>query len=331
METVSKLVDAGYKAIWGPGDVDTRTEVQHDERRQSEDQSKETSGVASTPSIKVIDAGKQSLWPGTSNMNIPHAEGEEPVSGVTGKGTSTDPYDAGNRDEQPEAPPIDIGDARTQAVEHQTEGNSVASNSSPPRLDLTMDPDIPIARDTGDTSSKFLGVPGHDQALGGTTGCEPKSESGVGKDQSESEKLARGLREIQLSKDHDTTISFETSSTEAICDSPGVESDVKTASASEDQHTTYPRDETAAVATSSFTNPVNSVSDPGRSDSSSSSTSPSSSSSSSAGEDGVGSNVEGAGHKRAKSKILAKVKEKLDIGKHRHSKHSRSAKASLGK
>jgi hypothetical protein len=95
-----------------------------------------------------------------------------------------------------------------------------------------MDPDIPIARDTGDTSSKFLGVPGHDQALGGTTGCEPKSESGVGKDQSESEKLARGLREIQLSKDHDTTISFETSSTEAICDSPGVESDVKTASMS---------------------------------------------------------------------------------------------------
>jgi len=96
METVSKLVDAGYKAIWG--DVDTRTEVQHDERRQSEDQSKKTSGVASTPSIKVIDAGEQSLWPGTSNMNIPHAEGEEPVSGVTGKGTSTDPYDAGNRD-----------------------------------------------------------------------------------------------------------------------------------------------------------------------------------------------------------------------------------------
>ncbi|OXV08591.1 hypothetical protein Egran_03646 [Elaphomyces granulatus] len=329
METVSKLVDAGYKAIWG--DVDTRTEVQHDERRQSEDQSKKTSGVASTPSIKVIDAGEQSLWPGTSNMNIPHAEGEEPVSGVTGKGTSTDPYDAGNRDEQPEAPPIDIGDARTQVVE----GNSVASNSSP-RLDLTMDPDFPIARDTGDTSSKFLGVPGHDQALGGTTGCEPKSESGVGKDQSESEKLARGLREIQLSKDHDTTISFETSSTEAICDSSGVESDVKTASASE-EHTTFPRprDETAAVATSSFTNPVNSVSDPGRSDSSSSSTSPSSSSSSSssssAGEDGVGSNVDGTGHKRVKSKILAKVKEKLDIGKHRHSKHSRSAKASLGK
>lgn len=321
METVSKLVDAGYKAIWGP---DTRTEVQHDERRQSEDhQSKETSGVASTPSIKVIDAGKQSLWPGTSNMNIPHAEGEEPVSGVTGKGTSTDPYDAGNRDEQPpEAPPIDIGDARTQAVEHQTEGNSVASNSSP-RLDLTMDPDFPIASDTGDmgdTSSKFPGVPGHDQALGGTTECEPKSESRVEKDQSESEKLARGLREIQLSKDHDTTISFETSSTEAICDSPGVESDVKTASASE-EHTTYPRDETTAVATSSFTNPVNSVSDPGRSDSLSSSTSPSSSSSSSssAGEDGVGSNVNGTGQKRVKSKILAKVKEKLDIGKHRHS------------
>ncbi|KAA8652600.1 hypothetical protein EYZ11_003727 [Aspergillus tanneri] len=30
--------------------------------------------------------------------------GEEPLSGVQGKGTATDPYDAGNRDEQPGAP-----------------------------------------------------------------------------------------------------------------------------------------------------------------------------------------------------------------------------------
>ncbi|KAL4920455.1 hypothetical protein BDW62DRAFT_198771 [Aspergillus aurantiobrunneus] len=30
--------------------------------------------------------------------------GEEPISGIQGKGTAKDPYDAGNRDEQPEAP-----------------------------------------------------------------------------------------------------------------------------------------------------------------------------------------------------------------------------------
>jgi hypothetical protein len=120
--------------------------------------------------------------------------------------------------------------------------------------------------------------------------------------------LARGLQEIQLSKDHDT-IDFETSSTEAIDDLPAVESDVKTTSTSEEHN--HPRDETTAVARSSFTEPVSS--DPGRS--SSSSTPPSS------GEDDPGVSN---GHKRVKSKILAKVKEKLDIGKHQH---SRSAKA----
>ena len=91
METVSKLVDAGYKAIWGPGDTDSRTKV-HDERR---DRSKKTSGIASTANnIKAVDAGEWSLVP--QSHNIPH--GEEPLSGVTGKGTGTDPYDAGNRD-----------------------------------------------------------------------------------------------------------------------------------------------------------------------------------------------------------------------------------------
>jgi hypothetical protein len=93
METVSKLVDAGYKAIWGPGDTDSKTEV-HDERR---DQSKETSSIASTANIKAVEAGEWSIVPEQlQSHNIPH--GEEPLSGVTGKGTSTDPYDAGNRD-----------------------------------------------------------------------------------------------------------------------------------------------------------------------------------------------------------------------------------------
>jgi len=30
---------------------------------------------------------------------------EEPISGLTGEGTKLDPYDAGNREDQPEAPP----------------------------------------------------------------------------------------------------------------------------------------------------------------------------------------------------------------------------------
>lgn len=128
--------------------------------------------------------------------------------------------------EQPGAPPIGIGDVWTQAVEHQTEGNN-ASNDNADRLEAAASNSLPRLN-LGDASSRPLGVLRHDQASGGT-GCEPQSESGGRKDRLEDEKLARGLQEIQLSKDHDT-IDFETSSTEAIDDLPAVESDVKTTS-----------------------------------------------------------------------------------------------------
>ncbi|KAL3473143.1 hypothetical protein BJX99DRAFT_202609 [Aspergillus californicus] len=49
----------------------------------------------------VQNAGN-ALWGQQGEQRQQH--GEEPVSGIQGKGTVTDPYDAGNRDEQPFAP-----------------------------------------------------------------------------------------------------------------------------------------------------------------------------------------------------------------------------------
>ncbi|EAW13122.1 uncharacterized protein ACLA_015640 [Aspergillus clavatus NRRL 1] len=51
-------------------------------------------------------SGIQNLAFGTQPETTPCTQqhGEEPLSGVQGRGTATDPYDAGNRDEQPDAP-----------------------------------------------------------------------------------------------------------------------------------------------------------------------------------------------------------------------------------
>ncbi|KAL1976547.1 hypothetical protein VTN31DRAFT_2829 [Thermomyces dupontii] len=88
METVNRVVDAGYKALWGQSDTTP-------------------SRPFGTESVnKIIDSGKKAIW-GEETPQIAH--GEEPVSGIQGQGTATDPYDAGNRDEQPNAPPVEAG------------------------------------------------------------------------------------------------------------------------------------------------------------------------------------------------------------------------------
>ena len=49
---------------------------------------------------KVVSAASGALWgeknPQEEQSSVPH--GEEPISGVQGKGVATDPYDAGNRE-----------------------------------------------------------------------------------------------------------------------------------------------------------------------------------------------------------------------------------------
>ncbi|KAJ9203976.1 hypothetical protein DTO166G4_7033 [Paecilomyces variotii] len=57
---------------------------------------------------RAIDTASQAIWGENSSQSQLQQQqqqqhGSEPLSGVSGKGTVTDPYDAGNRDEQPAA------------------------------------------------------------------------------------------------------------------------------------------------------------------------------------------------------------------------------------
>lgn len=49
---------------------------------------------------KAVNAASTTFWgennPHAEQSSVPH--GEEPISGVQGKGATTDPYDAGNRE-----------------------------------------------------------------------------------------------------------------------------------------------------------------------------------------------------------------------------------------
>ncbi|KAJ5367520.1 Solid-state culture expressed protein (Aos23) [Penicillium brevicompactum] len=59
---------------------------------------------------KYVTAASTAIWGQNGEPNatqITQQHGEEPLSGVQGRGDTTDPYDAGNRDEQPGAPETD--------------------------------------------------------------------------------------------------------------------------------------------------------------------------------------------------------------------------------
>ncbi|PYH93699.1 hypothetical protein BO71DRAFT_399522 [Aspergillus ellipticus CBS 707.79] len=57
---------------------------------------------------KSFNNASNAMWSDLHSNRTPdqlvEQHGEEPLSGIQGKGTATDPYDAGNRDEQPGAP-----------------------------------------------------------------------------------------------------------------------------------------------------------------------------------------------------------------------------------
>lgn len=96
METVNKVVDAGYKAIWGE---QQNTDTTNTQTTASGSQTTTSTGMTGIQSVdKVVEAGKKAIWGESteSQQQIPH--GEEPVAGKRGLGTATDPYDAGNRD-----------------------------------------------------------------------------------------------------------------------------------------------------------------------------------------------------------------------------------------
>lgn len=97
METVNKVVDAGYKAIWGEQqNTDNTTNTQ---TTASGSQPTTSTGMTGIQSVdKVVEAGKKAIWGESTESQQQTPHGEEPVAGKRGLGTATDPYDAGNRD-----------------------------------------------------------------------------------------------------------------------------------------------------------------------------------------------------------------------------------------
>ncbi|CAI7651841.1 unnamed protein product [Penicillium pancosmium] len=57
---------------------------------------------------KAVHAASTAIWGDSNNNQSTQPHGEEPISGVQGKGAANDPYDAGNRDEQPSAPVTEV-------------------------------------------------------------------------------------------------------------------------------------------------------------------------------------------------------------------------------
>ncbi|KAL5343103.1 hypothetical protein BJX70DRAFT_394117 [Aspergillus crustosus] len=68
-------------------------------------QAVQNAGNAIWNEVDALRGGQQqSQNQNQTEQRVPGQYGEEPVSGIQGKGTVNDPYDAGNRDEQPNAP-----------------------------------------------------------------------------------------------------------------------------------------------------------------------------------------------------------------------------------
>lgn len=80
---------------------------------------------------KYVNAASTVIW-GDSNSPQSQQHGEEPISGVQGRGRATDPYDAGNRDEQPGAIQSDVNTApQHPIIDNKPQETEVTSITTP--------------------------------------------------------------------------------------------------------------------------------------------------------------------------------------------------------
>jgi hypothetical protein len=168
METVNKVVDAGYKALWGE---DTGTQQQQHATATGSTADNQSSFNA------VVDAGKKALWGNTATGNATSEQqstshGEEPVSGERGLGTATDPYDAGNREEE-EAVSNPVGSKNSHTTEQRnvelSQGASSGTTAEPDMLKTTVtglkrDPSEP-SNNVTDPASRVIVDNGPGQSL----------------------------------------------------------------------------------------------------------------------------------------------------------------------
>lgn len=131
MESVNKVISTASHAIWGDNDAQSQ-QAQSQQAQQSHD---------------------------------------EPISGVQGKGFASDPFDAGNRDEQPDAP---VSDANTAQQEPKLDGE-VQKSVPQPAASSTLDK--PSTRSTADAASSTAAA---DTAPSTATADAPSSAATTG-------------------------------------------------------------------------------------------------------------------------------------------------------
>ncbi|KGO67638.1 hypothetical protein PITC_064010 [Penicillium italicum] len=113
---------------------------------------------------KYVNAASTAIW-GENGTPQAQQHGEEPISGVQGKGRVTDPYDAGNRDEQPGAIQSDVNTAPQHPVldnkPQATEVTSITTPHAPTSISActSVTPALPITGNPAETSESEVNRP----------------------------------------------------------------------------------------------------------------------------------------------------------------------------
>lgn len=103
---------------------------------------------------RVINTASNAIWGEGSRQQTTGQEHDEPISGVQGAGGATDPYDAGNREEQPEAPATDTN---TAPQDPKLSGQAKNANSAEASTGSTTENSQPNVAAGGSSSSKSAG------------------------------------------------------------------------------------------------------------------------------------------------------------------------------
>jgi len=139
---------------------------------------------------KYVNAASTAIW-GENDSTNAQQHGEEPISGVQGQGRVTDPYDGGNRDEQPGAIHSDANTAPLNAVlgdkQLEPREREITSITTPqPPCSLTactsITPALPVS--DGPTAGSE-GKEDKPISSGSTAGSESKENKPVSNDSTE--------------------------------------------------------------------------------------------------------------------------------------------------
>ncbi|CAG8903899.1 unnamed protein product [Penicillium egyptiacum] len=145
---------------------------------------------------RYINAASNVIW---GENGSPHAQqhGEEPVSGVQGKGQATDPYDGGNRDEQPGAIQSDINTAplgpMIKSRHAKSQGTEITSITTPrPPTSISACTSVTPALDISGELTTASESKENKPISSGSTGASGSNDDNTSKQEQRSTSQAEG-------------------------------------------------------------------------------------------------------------------------------------------